>query len=103
MAISGTRSLETPSESRAKVLAYVGVSYGIGFACGPALGGLLGDVFGLSFVALVSFMGSLVSLLWCWRFLEEPTAAPGSSAGTAVAFCLQTTAERNGGRTPCRT
>ena len=66
-------SLETPEDSRAKVLAYIGVSYGVGFAVGPAFGGLLSDRFGLSFVPLVSTVGSVTSLVWCWWMLENPT------------------------------
>ena len=46
---------------------------GVGFAVGPAFGGLLSDRFGLSFVPLVSTVGSVTSLVWCWWMLENPT------------------------------
>eukprot|EP01097_Dermamoeba_algensis_P010908 TRINITY_DN8289_c0_g1_i2.p1 TRINITY_DN8289_c0_g1~~TRINITY_DN8289_c0_g1_i2.p1 ORF type:complete len:318 (+),score=55.80 TRINITY_DN8289_c0_g1_i2:126-1079(+) len=64
-------TLRTDESSRARLLAYIGVSYGIGMAIGPAIGGLIG-IYSFIFSAL----GSLASVFIIHRYLENVPPSP---------------------------
>jgi predicted MFS family arabinose efflux permease len=60
----------TDEENRTKGMGLVGMAIGLGFVIGPAVGGLL-STFSLSVPFFASSSLALVTLFFCWMFLEE--------------------------------